>query len=187
MQPFWVLLILLILLVVLAMIVFLYFKPHRIISGGSKNEILEYLLEGKPLTSSPVRKEFHEEYPQQNGGILNRDIMKLVKRFDPSCKLVHVDTINDLYKSIEEEVAIVTDKDETHSIYKYHKQYYNNENHPETNKWSNSCTLYAGIAACIRPSLHTYDECDEILRRITDEQWYELSMHYFNRGKEWFH
>ena len=160
---------------------------NHILSGGNKNEILDYLLRNKPLTSKPILTSFHEVYPQQNGGILNRDIMKLIKRFDPSCKLVHVNTINDLYKSINEEIAIITDKDETHSIYKYHKQYYNNMNNYETMKWSNNCTLYAGIAACIRPYLNTYDECNNILNNISDEQWYELSMHYFSRGKEWFH
>ena len=184
MRSIFVVLLLIILLLIIA---FLYFKPYHTIRGGAKNEILEYLLEDKPLTSTPVLKEFHEEYPQQNGGILNRDVMKLVKCFDPSCKLVHVDTRNVLYKPIAEDVAIVTDKDETHSIYKYHRQYYNNMNHPETSKWSNNCTLYAGIAACIRPSLRTYDECDKILRNITDDQWYGLSTHYFSRGKEWFH
>ena len=149
-------------------------------------EIINFLEKGEKLTSKPViDKSFKEKYNNQNGGILCEDIMKLIKRFNRYCVLVHS----------EEEIFtgntdfIITDDEEHHSYYIHinyerHKfEKYDNSHHTI---WSNNCTLYACICACVRP-YRSGKQTMEIIKNIKKEQWYELSKHFFNRDKKWFY
>ena len=147
-------------------------------------EIISFLERNEPLKSEPILKEFKEKYPNQNGGLLCDDVIKLAKRFNRYCILLHGD--EETFRGNTD--FLITD-DEEHHVYYIHIDYerqkfekYDNAHHAI---YTNNCTLYAAVAASIRP-YRTSKQTIEILSKITHTQWVEISKHFFNRGEEWF-
>ena len=147
-------------------------------------EIVSFIEKGTPLTTGAVRfRKFKEKYENQNGGLLCEDVMKLIARFNSKCILVRSE--QDSYKGSD---YLVTDDNEHHTYYIHidcKRSMFEKYDDWRFSQWSNNCTLYACVAACIRPYL-SQKRTVEVLEKCTEEQWKCISAYYFKRGGEWF-
>lgn len=153
-------------------------------------ELINFIMKGDKLTSSPVLTEFVEKYPLQNGGILGEDVLKFTQLFGTNVSLI----LDNNYRITTKGVLMYV-VGGTHMFYLYN----NDEEHvlekwdPSTwQKTTNNCTLYTGIIAVVRPHL-TFEQTAQLIGRIIDTKDSEtakrlatISKHFFARDISWF-
>lgn len=139
---------------------------------------------------------FKEEYPMQNRGLYDEQILDWIKRMSPNNKFIYIVCKSSLYE-------VNTNKSNQVMLISLNKRHlyamYANggilENYDTSNwqKTSNNCTLYAGIVAIVRPLVSSMSEMFNILKLIDDtegskscEKLASISKYYFGRGLEMF-
>ena len=148
-------------------------------------EIIEFINNGKELTSEPILTEFVNSYPMQNDGILGKDAIEFARLFNPDVSLVE-----DNNYRIRTQGVLMYVLCGSHMFYMY-----NNEDEHVIEKWdpatwqksTNNCTLYAAILAAVRPLL-SFEDTAKLIGRILDtpntesaKRLAEISNHFFAR------
>ena len=143
-----------------------------------------------------VFKNFVEKYPNQNGGILDSDIIKWIKMMNPNVKFKYITHQNSIFNINFNKI----DGFIIHSINHYHTYvtYYHDgifENY-DTGFFQhtiNNCSLYAGLIIILRPLLKSINQMINILKLLEDTKnsttvlkLAEISKFYFARDIKYF-
>lgn len=141
-------------------------------------------------------KEFKEDYPNQNGGLYDSQIIDWVKLMSPDLNYNYIllkSSIMKINTNINGSRLISIQYQHLYTVYVNNgiMEDYNTAGWQQT---TNNCTLYAGIILIIRPLVKDMEEMFSLLKTIWDKKNTEsadklaqISKYYFGRDKSWFH
>ena len=151
-------------------------------------ELIDFIINNKPLHSKPVLQKFIIRYKYQNNGLMDDDILKFIKKYNRNIRYLEMSK-TPFVKMKKNICYLVADFNYFHTYVIYNNELYN---FPVQHS-SNHCSLYAGIICAIRPYVKDYNSMIKILKKIEDkkdtQQAYKLadiSEYFFHRGYKYF-
>ena len=158
-------------------------------------ELLRYIVNDEPLTNKKyVLKKFIIKSKWQNNGVMEDDAYKFIKLYNKNVEFCHYCDGIILQKH---NTCLLSQGGHTTLLYKNAagqiEKYDSLSKKHLVQYSSNNCTLYAGIVGIIRPLVKDMKTMLKILELVSDkpntkscDKLAEISLHYFNRGKEYF-